>query len=161
MTYKDNLNNKLQYKYVPIDSVGIYVPGGNASFPSTVLMNAIPAKIAGVRRIVMMNPKLKGHLSPGVLYAAKKTGIKEIYSVSGVQAIASLAYGTKKIKKVDKIVGPGNIFVSAAKKEVFGDVGIDMIAGPSEITVVADKFANSDWIAADLLAQAELSLIHI
>ena len=119
MTYKDNLNNKLQYKYVPIDSVGIYVPGGNASFPSTVLMNAIPAKIAGVRRIVMMNPKLKGHLSPGVLYAAKKTGIKEIYSVSGVQAIASLAYGTKKIKKVDKIVGPGNIFVSAAKKGSF------------------------------------------
>ena len=155
ISYKDNLNNKLQYKYVPIDSVGIYVPGGNASFPSTVLMNAIPAKIAGVRRIVMMNPKLKGHLSPGVLYAAKKTGIKEIYSVGGVQAIASLAYGTKKIKKVDKIVGPGNIFVSTAKKEVFGDVGIDMIAGPSEITVVADKFANSDWVAADLLAQAE------
>jgi len=153
--YKDNLNNKLQYKYVPIDSVGIYVPGGNASFPSTVLMNAIPAKIAGVRRIVMMNPKLKGHLNPGVLYAAKKVGIKEIYSISGIQAIASLAYGTKKIKKVDKIVGPGNVFVSAAKKEVFGDVGIDMIAGPSEITVVADKFSNPDWVAADLLAQAE------
>jgi len=155
ISYMDNLKNKLQCKYVPIDSVGIYVPGGNASFPSTVLMNAIPAKIAGVKRIVMMNPKYKGNLNPGVLYAAKKVGIKEIYSVGGVQAIASLAYGTKKIKKVNKIVGPGNIFVSTAKKEVFGDVGIDMIAGPSEITVVADKFANSDWVAADLLAQAE------
>ena len=130
ISYKDNLNNKLYYKYVPIDSVGIYVPGGNASFPSTVLMNAIPAKIAGVKRIVMVNPKFKGQQSPGVLYAAKKVGIKEIYSVGGAQAIAALAYGTKKIKKVNKIVGPGNIFVSSAKKEVFGEVGIDMIAGP-------------------------------
>ena len=155
ISYKDNLNNKLYYKYVPIDSVGIYVPGGNASFPSTVLMNAIPAKIAGVKRIVMVNPKFKGQQSPGVLYAAKKVGIKEIYSVGGAQAIAALAYGTKKIKKVNKIVGPGNIFVSAAKKEVFGDVGIDMVAGPSEITVVADKFSNANWVAADLLAQAE------
>tara|TARA_Y100000590_G_scaffold360743_1_gene417140 strand:- start:164 stop:1447 length:1284 start_codon:yes stop_codon:yes gene_type:complete len=153
--YKDKLNNKLFYKYKAIDSVGIYVPGGNASFPSTVLMNAIPAKIAGVKRIVMINPKLNGRQSPGVLYAAKKLGIKEIYSIGGAQAIAALAYGTKKIKKVNKIVGPGNIFVSAAKKEIFGDVGIDMIAGPSEITVVADKFSNVDWVAADLLAQAE------
>ena len=155
ISYKDNLNNKLYYKYVPIDSVGIYVPGGNASFPSTVLMNAIPAKIAGVKRIVMVNPKLKGQQSPGVLYAAKKVGIKEIYSVGGAQAIAALAYGTKKIKKVNKIVGPGNIFVSSAKKEVFGEVGIDMIAGPSEIIVVADKFSKAEWVAADLLGQAE------
>ncbi len=153
--YKDNLKNKIFYKHKPIDSIAIYVPGGNASFPSTVLMNAIPAKIAGVRRIVMINPKLDGNQSPGVLYAAKKLGIKEIYSIGGAQAIAALAYGTKKIKKVDKIVGPGNIFVSAAKKEIFGDVGIDIIAGPSEITVVADKFSNVDWVAADLLAQAE------
>ena len=155
ISYKDNLNNKLYYKYVPIDSVGIYVPGGNASFPSTVLMNAIPAKIAGVKRIVMVNPKLKGQQSPGVLYAAKKVGIKEIYSVGGAQAIAALACGTKKIKKVNKIVGPGNIFVSSAKKEVFGEVGIDMIAGPSEIVVVADKFSKAEWVAADLLGQAE------
>ena len=153
--YKDNLKNKIFYKHKPIDSVAIYVPGGNASFPSTVLMNAIPAKIAGVRRVVMINPKLDGNQSPGVLYAAKKLGIKEIYSIGGAQAIAALAYGTKKIKKVDKIVGPGNIFVSAAKREIFGDVGIDMIAGPSEITVVADKFSNVDWVASDLLAQAE------
>ena len=153
--YKDNLNNKLYYKYRTIDSVAIYVPGGNASFPSTVLMNAIPAKIAGVKRIVMINPKLKGKQNPGVLYAAKKIGIKEIYSIGGAQAIAALAYGTKKIKKVNKIFGPGNIFVSTAKKKVFGDVGIDMIAGPSEITVVADKFSKENWVAADLIAQAE------
>jgi len=153
--HRDNLNNKLYYKYKPIDSVGIYVPGGNASFPSTVLMNAIPAKIAGVKRIVMVNPKLNGKQSSGVLYAAKKAGIKEIYSIGGAQAIAALTYGTKKIKRVNKIVGPGNIFVSTAKKEVFGDIGIDMVAGPSEITIVADKFSNSNWVAADLLAQAE------
>ena len=155
ISFKDTLNNKLDYKYIAIDSIGIYVPGGNASFPSTVLMSAIPAKIAKVKRIVMASPKLKRQHSPGVLYAAKKSGIKEIYSIGGVQAIAALAYGTKKITKVNKIIGPGNIFVSKAKKEVFGDVGIDMIAGPSEITVVADKFANADWVAADLLGQAE------
>jgi len=153
--FRDKLHNKFYYKYKPIDSVGIYVPGGNASFPSTVLMNAIPAKIAGVKRIVMINPKINGAQSSGVLYAAKKLGIKEIYSIGGAQAIAAIAYGTKKIKKVNKIVGPGNIFVSAAKKEVFGDVGVDMVAGPSEITVVADKFSNESWVAADLLAQAE------
>ena len=157
-SYKDKLNNKIDYKYINLDSVGIYIPGGNASFPSTLLMSGIPAKIAGVKRIVMVNPKLKGKLSPGVLYAAKKIGISEIYSIGGIQAIASLAYGTKKIKKVNKIIGPGNIFVSTAKKEVFGDVGIDMIAGPSEITIVADKFSNPEWIAADLLAQAEHDL---
>tara|TARA_B100001175_G_C19492898_1_gene633609 strand:+ start:764 stop:2047 length:1284 start_codon:yes stop_codon:yes gene_type:complete len=155
ISYKDNLNNKLDYKFVPIDSVGIYVPGGNASFPSTVLMNSIPAKIAGVKRIVMVNPKLNGQQSSAVLYAAKKVGIKEIYSIGGAQAITALAYGTKKINSVSKIVGPGNIFVSTAKKLVFGDVGIDMIAGPSEITVVGDKKSNPEWIAADLIAQAE------
>ena len=153
--YKDKLNNKFYYKYKAIDSVAIYVPGGNASFPSTVLMNAIPAKIAGVKRIVMINPKLKGKQSAGVLYAAKKIGIKEIYCIGGAQGIAALAYGTKKIKKVNKIVGPGNIFVTTAKKEVFGDVGIDMVAGPSEITVLADNFSNANWVAADLIAQAE------
>ena len=153
--YKDKLRNKLYYKYKPISSVAIYVPGGNASFPSTVLMNAIPAKIAGVKRIVMINPKRNGKQSPAVLYAAKKLGIKEMYSIGGVQAIAALAYGTKKIQKVDKIVGPGNIFVSSAKKAVFGDVGIDMVAGPSEITVVADKSSKINWVAADILAQAE------
>ena len=153
--YKDKLRNKLYYKYKPISSVAIYVPGGNASFPSTVLMNAIPAKIAGVKRIVMINPKRNGKQSPAVLYAAKKLGIKEMYSIGGVQAIAALAYGTKKIQKVDKIVGPGNIFVSSAKKAVFGDVGIDMIAGPSEILIVADDKNDPEHIAIDLLSQAE------
>ena len=153
--YKDKLQNKLGYKWMPIDSVGIYVPGGTASYPSTVLMNAIPAIVAGTKKIVMVNPRNKGKHNPGVLYAAKKCGIKEIYSIGGAQAIAALAYGTKKIKKVNKIVGPGNLYVATAKKEVFGDVGIDMIAGPSEITVVGDKFSNPDWIASDLIAQAE------
>ena len=153
--YKDKLKNKLSYKYLPLDSVGIYVPGGTASYPSTVLMNAIPAKIAGVKRIVMVNPRNKGKQNPGVLYAAKKCGIKEIYSIGGAQAVAALAYGTKKIAKVNKIVGPGNLYVTAAKKEIFGDAGIDMIAGPSEITVVGDKHSNPNWIAADLIAQAE------
>jgi len=153
--YKDKLQNKLGYKYIPIDSVGIYVPGGTASYPSTVLMNAIPAIVAGTKKVVMVNPRNKGKHNPGVLYAAKKCGIKEIYSIGGAQAIAALAYGTKKIKKVNKIVGPGNLYVATAKKEVFGDVGIDMIAGPSEITVVGDKFSNPDWIASDLIAQAE------
>ena len=153
--YKDKLQNKLGYKYIPIDSVGIYVPGGTASYPSTVLMNAIPAIVAGTKKVVMANPRNKGKHNPGVLYAAKKCGIKEIYSIGGAQAIAALAYGTKKIKKVNKIVGPGNLYVATAKKEVFGDVGIDMIAGPSEITVVGDKFSNPDWIASDLIAQAE------
>ena len=153
--YKDSQKNIFNYKYLAIDSVGVYVPGGNASFPSTVLMNAIPARIAGVKRIVMVNPAKNGKQSPGVLYAAKKCGIKEIYSIGGAQSISALTYGTKTIKKVDKIVGPGNIFVTSAKKEVFGEVGIDMIAGPSEITIVADENGNESWIAADLIAQAE------
>lgn len=153
--YKDKLQNKLSYKYIPIDSVGIYVPGGTASYPSSVLMNAIPAIIAGVKRIAMVNPRNKGKQNSGVLYAAKKCGIKEIYSIGGAQAVATLAYGTKKIVKVNKIVGPGNLYVTTAKKEVFGDTGIDMIAGPSEITVVGDKYSNPHWIASDLIAQAE------
>ena len=157
ISYTDNLQNKLEYKFIPIESVGIYVPGSTASYPSTVLMNAIPALIAGVKRIVMVNPGKRGIQNPAVLYAAKKCKISEIYSIGGPSAIAGLAYGTKKIKKpVDKIVGPGNSYVVAAKKEVFGDVGIEgMIAGPSEVTIVCDKFSNPDWVASDLIGQAE------
>ena len=156
ISYIDKLQNKLEYKYVPIESVAIYVPGSTASYPSSVLMNAIPAKVAGVKRIVMINPGFKGIQNPAVLYAARKCKIKEIYSIGGPSAIAAVAYGTKKIKKVDKIVGPGNSYVAAAKKEVFGDVGIEgMIAGPSEITIVCDKFSNPEWIASDLIGQAE------
>ena len=153
--FSDNLNNKIDYKYKPLNSVGIYIPGGNASFPSTVLMNAIPAMLAGVKRIVIANPVRDKNQSAAVLYAAKKCGVKEIYRIGGAQAIAALAYGTKTIQRVDKIVGPGNIYVAAAKKIVFGEVGIDMIAGPSEITVVADKKSNEKWVAADLIGQAE------
>ena len=149
------MNNKFEYKFFPIEKVGIYVPGGTASYPSTVLMNAIPALLAKVKKIIMVSPFLKGKLNPGIIYAAQKCKIKDIYCIGGAQAIAALAYGTKKIEKVNKIVGPGNKFVAAAKKEVFGDVGIDMIAGPSEVTVVADKSSNPDWIASDLIAQAE------
>ena len=156
ISHIDNLNNKLEYRYLPIESVAIYVPGSSVSYPSSVLMNAIPAIVAGVKRIVMINPGYKGNQNPAVLYAAKKCKIKEIYSIGGPSAIAAVAYGTKKIKKVNKIVGPGNAYVAAAKKEVFGDVGIEgMIAGPSEVTIVCDKFSNSEWIASDLIAQAE------
>ena len=160
ISYKDKLKNRLEYKYLPIESVGIYVPGSTASYPSSVLMNAIPALVAGVERIVMINPGYRGRQNPAVLYAAKKCNIKEIYSIGGPSAIAALAYGTNKIKKVNKIVGPGNAYVAAAKKEVFGDVGIEgMTAGPSEIMVVADKFSNPDWIASDLLGQAEHDIL--
>ena len=156
ISYTDKLNNKLEYKYLPIDSVAIYVPGSSASYPSSVLMNAIPAILAGVKRIVMINPSHKGKQSSAVLYAARKCKIKEIYSIGGPSAIAAAAYGTKKIRKVNKIVGPGNAYVAAAKKEVFGDVGIEgMTAGPSEITVVSDKFSNPEWVASDLIGQAE------
>ena len=156
ISYTDKLQNKLEYKYVPIESVAIYVPGSTASYPSSVLMNAIPALVAGVKRLVMINPGQKGNQNPAVLYAARKCKIKEIYSIGGASAIAAVAYGTKKIKKVDKIVGPGNSYVVAAKKEVFGDVGIEgMIAGPSEVTIVCDKFSNPEWIASDLIGQAE------
>jgi len=153
--FSDKLNNTIDYKYRPLNSVGIYIPGGNASFPSTVLMNAIPAMLAGVKRIVIVNPVRDKNQSAAVLYAAKKCGVKEIYRIGGAQAIAALTYGTKTIQRVDKIVGPGNIYVAAAKKIVFGEVGIDMIAGPSEITVVADKSSNEKWVAADLIGQAE------
>ena len=156
ISYKDKYKNKLEYKYLPIESVAIYVPGSTASYPSSVLMNAIPALVAGVKRLVMLNPGYKGKQNPAVLYAAKKCKIKEIYSIGGPSAIAAIAYGTKKIKKVDKIVGPGNAFVAAAKKEVFGEVGIEgMIAGPSEITIVCDKYSNPEWVASDLIGQAE------
>jgi len=156
ISYTDNLKNKLKYKYIPIESVAIYVPGSTISYPSSVLMNAIPALVAGVKRIIMINPGYKGKQNPAVLYAARKCKIKEIYSIGGPSAIAGCAYGTKKIKKVDKIVGPGNSYVAAAKKEVFGDVGIEgMFAGPSEVTIVCDKFSNPEWVASDLIAQAE------
>ena len=131
ISYTDKFKNKLEYKYVPIDSVGIYVPGSTASYPSSVLMSAIPAIVAGVKRIVMINPGLKGKQNPAVLYAARKCKIKEIYSIGGPPAIAALTFGTKKNERVNKIVGPGNAYVAAAKKEVFGDVGIEgMTAGP-------------------------------
>ena len=156
ISYTDKLQNKLEYKYTPIESVAIYVPGSTASYPSSVLMNAIPALVAGVKRIVMINPGQKGEQNPAVLYAARKCKIKEIYSIGGPAAIAAVAYGTKKIKKVDKIVGPGNSYVAAAKKEVFGEVGIEgMIAGPSEVTIVCDKYSNPEWVASDLIGQAE------
>ena len=135
--------------------MGVYVPGGTASYPSSVLMNCIPAITAGVKKIYMTTPCINKNCNPAILYAAKKCNVKEIYKVGGAQAIAAFAYGTKKINKVDKIVGPGNEFVALAKKEVFGDVGIDMVAGPSEVTVVADKHSNPEWVAADLIAQAE------
>ena len=156
ISYIDKFRNKLEYKYLPIESVAIYVPGSSASYPSSVLMNAIPAIVAGVKRIVMINPGYKGKQNAAVLYAAKKCKIKEIYSIGGPSAIAAVTYGTKKINKVNKIVGPGNMYVAAAKKEVFGDVGIEgMTAGPSEITIVGDKFSNPIWIASDLIGQAE------
>ena len=156
ISYVDKYKNKLEYKYVPLESVAIYVPGSTASYPSSVLMNAIPAIVAGVKRIVMINPGFKGKQNPAVLYAAHKCKIKEIYSIGGPSAIAAVAYGTKKINKVNKIVGPGNAYVAAAKKEVFGDVGIEgMTAGPSEVTVICDKFSNPEWVASDLIGQAE------
>ena len=156
ISFVDKFKNKLEYKYLPLESVAIYVPGSTAAYPSSVLMNAIPAIVAGVKRIIMVNPGYKGKQNPAVLYAAKKCKIKEIYSIGGPSAIAAVSYGTKKIKKVDKIVGPGNSYVAAAKKEVFGDVGIEaMTAGPSEVTIVCDKFSNPNWIASDLIGQAE------
>ncbi len=156
ISYIDKFKNKLEYKYLPINSVAIYVPGSTASYPSSVLMNAIPAIVAGVKRIIMINPGYKGKLNPAVLYAAKKCKIKEIYSIGGPSGVAAAAYGTKKIKAVDKIVGPGNAYVAAAKKEVFGEVGIEgMTAGPSEVTIVCDKYSNPVWVASDLIGQAE------
>jgi len=154
-TFKDKYKNTLSYKYSPLENVGVYVPGGTASYPSTVLMNCIPAIVAGVKNIYLTTPSLDLKINPAIVYAAKKCGVKKIYKTGGAHTIAALAYGTKKFKKVDKIVGPGNAFVACAKKEVFGDVGIDMVAGPSEVSIVADKFADPALVAADLIAQAE------
>ncbi|MDC0164371.1 histidinol dehydrogenase [Candidatus Pelagibacter bacterium] len=153
--FKDKYKNELSYKYLPIEKVGVYVPGGTASYPSTVLMNCIPAIVAGVKNIYLATPALDSKINPAVVYAAKKCGVKKIYKTGGAHSIAAFAYGTKNFEKVDKIVGPGNAFVACAKKEVFGDVGIDMVAGPSEVSVVADKSADPDLVAADLIAQAE------
>ncbi|MEK3996233.1 histidinol dehydrogenase [Psychrobacillus sp. FSL K6-2365] len=149
-------NSYIQYKISPLDAVGLYVPGGTAAYPSSVLMNAIPAIVAGVERVVIVSPpNMEGNLPDSVLVAARIAGITEIYKVGGAQAIAALAYGTETIKAVDKITGPGNSFVALAKREVFGRVAIDMIAGPSEIAIIADDTAYADELAADLLAQAE------
>ncbi|MDE1971593.1 MAG: histidinol dehydrogenase [Hyphomicrobiales bacterium] len=153
--FVDKLGVELGARWNAIEAVGLYVPGGTAAYPSSVLMNAVPAKVAGVPRLVMTVPAPDGVLSPLVLAAAKIAGVDEIYRIGGAQAIAALAYGTATIAPVAKIVGPGNAYVAAAKRLVFGKVGIDMIAGPSEVVVLADDTGNADWIAADLLAQAE------
>ena len=151
----DALGVELGAKWTAIEAVGLYVPGGTAAYPSSVLMNAVPAKVAGVPRLAMVVPTPDGKLNPLVLAAAKLAGVDEIYRIGGAQAVAALAYGTETIAPVAKIVGPGNAYVAAAKRLVFGKVGIDMIAGPSEVLILADKTGNADWIAADLLAQAE------
>ena len=153
--YTDALGVEIGHRWTPISAVGLYVPGGTAAYPSSLLMNAVPAKVAGVARLAMVVPAPDGKLDPLVLAAAKLAGVDEIYRVGGAQAIAALAYGTATINPVEKIVGPGNAYVAAAKRQVFGRVGIDLIAGPSEVLVLADASANPDWIAADLLAQAE------
>ena len=153
--FTDALGVEMGAKWTAIEAVGLYVPGGTAAYPSSVLMNAVPAKVSGVPRLVMVVPAPDGKLSSLVLAAAKLAGVDEIYRVGGAQAVAALAYGTETIAPVAKIVGPGNAYVAAAKRLVFGKVGIDMIAGPSEVLILADKTGNPDWIAADLLAQAE------
>nr|WP_237358756.1 histidinol dehydrogenase [Allorhizobium borbori] len=153
--YEDAIGVTLGSRWTAIEAVGLYVPGGTASYPSSVLMNALPARVAGVERIVMVVPAQAGQLNPTVLAAARIAGVKEIYRIGGAQAVAALAYGTETIAPVAKIVGPGNAYVAAAKRQVFGTVGIDMIAGPSEVLVIADANNDPDWIAADLLAQAE------
>ncbi|HWE78495.1 MAG TPA: histidinol dehydrogenase [Pseudolabrys sp.] len=153
--FTDALGVELGSRWTAVEAAGLYVPGGTAAYPSSVLMNAIPAKVAGCPRLVMVVPSPDGKLNPLVLAAAKLAGVDEIYRVGGAQAVAALAYGTATIASVAKIVGPGNAWVAAAKRLVFGKVGIDMIAGPSEVLILADKTANPDWIAADLLAQAE------
>jgi histidinol dehydrogenase len=153
--FTDALGVELGSRWTAIEAVGLYVPGGTAAYPSSVLMNAVPAKVAGVPRLVMVVPSPGGELNPLVLAAAELAGVDEIYRVGGAQAVAALAYGTTTIAAVAKIVGPGNAYVAAAKRIVFGKVGIDMIAGPSEVLIIADRDGNPDWIAADLLAQAE------
>ena len=153
--YTDAAGVELGYRWTAVESVGLYVPGGLASYPSSVLMNAVPAKVAGVPRIVMVVPSPSGDLNPLVLAAARLAGVSEIYRIGGAQAVAALAFGTQSIKPVVKIVGPGNAYVAAAKRQVFGIVGIDSIAGPSEVLVIADENNNPEWIASDLIAQAE------
>ena len=155
ISYVDDSNVSLSSRWTALDSVGLYVPGGKASYPSSVMMTAIPAKIAKVPEIVMCVPSPNGYLNPAVLVAAKIAGIKNIYKIGGAQAIAGMAYGSKSIKSVNKIFGPGNAWVAEAKRQLFGKVGIDMVAGPSEILVIADDKSNPKWIAADLLSQAE------
>lgn len=155
LDYVDEGGTRLGHRWTPIDAVGLYIPGGLASYPSSVLMNAVPAKVAGVGRLAAVVPAPEGKLNPAVLAAAHIAGVDEIYKIGGAQAIAALAYGTQTIKPVDKIAGPGNSYVAEAKRQVFGRVGIDMIAGPSEILVIADGTNNPAWIAADLLSQAE------
>lgn len=153
--FTDETGAELGWRWSALDSVGLYVPGGRASYPSSLLMNAIPARVAGVSRIALVSPCPGGEINPAVAYAARLVGVDEIYPVGGAQAVAALAYGAGPLRPVDKIVGPGNAWVAAAKRIVFGDVGIDTIAGPSEITVVADDANPPDWIAADLLSQCE------
>ncbi|HEY4200951.1 MAG TPA: histidinol dehydrogenase [Devosiaceae bacterium] len=153
--YTDALGVTLGTRWTAIEAVGIYVPGGLASYPSSVLMNAVPAHVAGVSRIAMVVPTPNGEINPAILAAARIAGVSEIYRVGGAHAVAALAFGTNTIKPVDKVVGPGNAYVAAAKRQVFGTVGIDMIAGPSEVLVIADRSANPAWVAADLIAQAE------
>ena len=153
--YTDEYGNLLGQRLTPVDRVGVYCPGGKAAYPSSVLMNVIPAQVAGVREIIMCVPTPRGEISPAVLVAAKIAGVKRLFRLGGAQAIAAMAYGTESVPKVDFICGPGNIYVAAAKKLVFGEVGIDMVAGPSEIAVVADGSVPAKWCAADLLSQAE------
>jgi histidinol dehydrogenase len=154
-SYKDTNGSLFGQKVTPLDKVGLYVPGGKASYPSSVLMNAIPAKVAGVEELIMVVPTPNGQRNDLVLAAAKVVGVDRIFTIGGAQAIGALAYGTETIPKVDKIVGPGNAYVAEAKRKVFGAVGIDMIAGPSEILIISDKNSNPDWIAMDLFSQAE------
>jgi histidinol dehydrogenase len=154
-TFRDTLGNELGWVIRPVEKAGLYVPGGKAAYPSTVLMTAIPAKVAGVKDLALVTPCPGGEVNPAVLAAAEIAGVDSVYKIGGAQAVAALAYGTESVPKVDKIVGPGNIYVTIAKKLVFGEVDIDMIAGPSEVLIIADGSAPAGWVAADLLAQAE------
>ena len=153
--YRENNGTVLGQQITPLERAGIYVPGGKASYPSSVLMTAIPARVAGVREVIMVAPAPRGEMNPAVIYAAATAGVDRIFTIGGAQAVAALAYGTETVPAVDKIVGPGNIYVATAKKQVFGKVGIDMIAGPSEVVVICDQSSNPDWVAMDLFAQAE------
>jgi len=153
--YREKDGNLLGQKITAIERVGVYVPGGKASYPSSVLMNVIPARIAGVNEIIMVVPAPKGEVNPSVLAAAALVGVEEVWTIGGAQAVAGLAYGTQSLRKVDKIVGPGNIYVASAKRKLFGKVGLDMVAGPSEIVIICDGGTNPDWIAMDLFSQAE------